>query len=828
MPAVQRSELPEHQFVEVALPLPMRQTFTYELPPGYRKMISCGARVLVPFGSRTLTGYAVALSPDLPAEASIERENIKRVTEVIDETPLLTAEILELTKWAADYYSASWGEMLKASLPSGINSATERIISITEKGRSILLRTTNLKPLPARLLHRLAESGNMRQDELEKEHDAAAVKRVIRTLAREGSIVVAHRSVAGKVKPKFRKAVRLLANSSGIDGERPLTIPQQAVLNTLTENSGEMLFTELAESSSSGASVINTLVRRGVVEITKKEIVRDPFSSESLLAIVELELNSDQQKVLSGVVSALDAGEYKAFLLHGVTGSGKTEIYIRAMRAALDNGKTALMLVPEIALTPIFSQRLRAVFGSEVAILHSNLSAGERFDEWRRIRDGRARIAIGTRSAVFAPLSNLGLVIVDEEHDASYRQQESPFYNGRDVAVMSANQTGAVVVLGSATPALETYFNAQNGKYTYLSLAARVGGRPMAEAQLIDMREVFRTAGKDVSISPILADAIRETHTRGEQSIILLNRRGFSSFVLCRSCGESLRCRNCDITLTYHKFDRRLTCHYCGYSVEVPKLCPFCESEYLYFIGEGTEQLEQKLRSGFEDIRIARVDRDSMSRRGEMSRTLNAFDRGEIDMLIGTQMLAKGHDFHNVTLVGIISVDTGLGLPDFRSAERTFQLITQAAGRAGRGELQGRVMIQTYYPDHYALKFAGLQDYDGFYAEEIKFRNRMAYPPFVVLASIMIKHADESYARRNADTLKSALTASNIDNSCRILGVAPASLAKLKGEYRFQILIKSTNRHRMRDLINIGTARAEASGCDPRTVFVEIDPLNLM
>ncbi len=402
------------------------------------------------------------------------------------------------------------------------------------------------------------------------------------------------------------------------------------------------------------------------------------------------------------------------------------------------------------------------------------------------------------------------------------------FYNARDAAVMRANFAGAAIVLGSATPSLESFQNARAGKYQYLQLQNRIENRPLAKAELIDIREVFRQAGKDMTLSPQLIKAIEETHAKGEQSIILLNRRGFSQFVLCRTCGESLRCKNCDITLTYHKRDGRLVCHYCSHRVVVPKKCPFCQSEFLYFIGQGTEQLEVMLEKRFPELKIARIDRDSMTKRGEMAKTLLGFDRGEIDMLVGTQMLAKGHDFHNVTLVGVISVDTGLGLPDFRSAERTFQLITQVAGRAGRGDLQGRVLIQTYYPEHYALRHAVKQDFEGFFAEEIKYRERLNYPPFVALASVLIKHEDLNIASKNAELFKESLDNANKEKSCRILGVAPASLSRLKGEHRLQILVKSTNRRNLREILDIASEEAEHRGCDMRIIQVEIDPVNLM
>jgi len=751
-------------YVEVVLPIPLRRAFTYRVPATMQGTIKPGARLTLPFGRRNLTGYAVELHEELPAGIEIDESKLKDVIEVLDEEPLITPEILKLTQWTADYYASFWGEMLKASLPAGLNN--------------------------------------------------------------------------DKVKPKRRKAVRLIGRYADAlvrplnelpPVEKPLTDQQQKIVELLKAKKGEMLFTDILELADVGASPVNTLAKRGIVEMFVDDVMRDPLAKATLPDKDDFDLTAEQQTALDAITNAVgDTDKFKAFLLHGVTGSGKTEVYIRAMRFALDQGRSAMMLVPEIALTPVFSRRLRAVFGSEVAILHSNLSAGERFDEWRRIRRGDARIAIGTRSAVFAPLENIGLLIVDEEHDPSYRQHESPFYNARDVAVMRANLAGAVVVLGSATPAMESFYNAQNNKYTYLTLPDRIGGRGLATAELIDMREVFKLAGKDVAISPQLIAAIRETHSRGEQMIILLNRRGFSQFVLCRTCGETIKCKNCDITLTFHRGNNQLVCHYCNYREPSPKICPKCESEFLYFVGEGTENIADQLTKKFPDLRIARVDRDTMAHKGELDKILLEFESGKIDMLVGTQMISKGHDFPNVTLVGVLGIDIGLGLPDMRSAERTFQLLTQVAGRSGRGKKAGRVLIQTYYPEHYALRHAKEQDYEAFYREEIRFRERMAYPPFYVLASIMIKHRDHTGAFKNANILRRALDAGNPQKHARILGPAPASIARLKNEFRVQIILKATTRRGLRETLAIAIADAEENGCDMRTVFVEIDPVNLM
>jgi primosomal protein N' (replication factor Y) len=820
-------EKPLPKYVEVVLPIPVRQTFTYSLPVGLRENIEIGARLLVPFGNRTLTGYAVILHENLSEELEIEESSVKDIIELLDAEPLVTEEIIKLTQWASDYYASSWGEMLKASLPARINQTTERIYSITSNGRDELIKIESAKSIKAQILQAIGETNEISNREIVKRFGASKANRAIRELLKANWISVFHRTLTTQTKPKRRKAVRLLSPENHSADEKPLSKPQEKVIETLLENDGELIFTDLIEISDVGASSINTLAKRGLVEIFVQEVRRDPLSEVKLPEIKDLVLTGEQTAVLSEITDALDAEKYKAFLLHGVTGSGKTEVYIRAMQNALNKEKSSMMLVPEIALTPVFSKRLRVVFGDEVAILHSGLSTGERFDEWRRLRSGKARIAIGTRSAVFGPLQNIGLIIIDEEHDGSYRQHEMPFYHGRDVAVVRAHFADAVVVLGSATPALESYHNAQIGKYEYLSLPNRIGNRPLAQAELVDMRQVFKGSNDSV-FSPQLIEAIEETHAKGEQSIILLNRRGFSSFVLCRSCGETIRCGNCDITLTYHRRDGKLVCHYCNHKEKAPNKCPHCAGKFLFFMGEGTEQIENILQRKFSHLKIARVDRDSTRRKNELENTLSAFSRGEIDMLVGTQMLAKGHDFHNVTLVGVISVDTGLGLPDFRSAEKTFQLLTQVAGRAGRGDLQGKVLIQTYHPEHYALKHSQTQSYEDFYEVEVKFRSKLKYPPFVALASILIKHPNYNYAFDNAQILKESLVKMDKEKNCVILGPAPAPLARLKGEHRLQILIKAGNRTKLRETIDFALAEAETRFCDLKIVYVEIDPVNLM
>ncbi|MDQ3917848.1 MAG: primosomal protein N', partial [Acidobacteriota bacterium] len=676
----------------------------------------------------------------------------------------------------------------------------------------------------------------------------ARAAKAVRELARRGWVTVSHRARSAQARAKRRKAVRLLppgedAWNEGHDGSgaregqvsleqngaRALTRSQRHVVETLIAGGGEMLFAELLEAAHASASTIQSLEKRRVVEVFVREVRRDPLAGASLPRRDEFRLTEAQGAALREINEAQSAGKYAAFLLHGVTGSGKTEIYIRAMRAAIERGRTAMMLVPEIALTPVFSRRLRAHFGQLVAIFHSSLTTGERFDEWSRLKRGEARVVIGTRSAVFAPVSDLGLIVVDEEHEASYRQQESPYYNGRDTAVVRAHRERAVVVLGSATPSLESFQNARQGKYRYLRLPKRIADRPLARAEIVDMREVFRAGGRAEVFSPELLAAIEETHARGEQSIVLLNRRGYSSFVLCRSCGERINCANCDVTLTYHRGERSLVCHYCNLRQRVPEACPACRGQFLYFIGEGTEQIEEILRERFPALRIARLDRDTTARRSTYEQAVLSFAAGELDMLVGTQMIAKGHDFPNVTLVGVVSVDAGLALPDFRAAERTFQLITQVAGRAGRGRLPGRVLIQTYHPQHYALRHACAQDYEGFFDEEINYRRNLSYPPFVALASLLVHGDDLTRVQATAAEVRRALDRHNAERHVRLLGPAPAPLARLRGEHRVQILLKSRSRPRLRELVQLALNDAAATpGCDAGSVNVEIDPVSLM
>ena len=834
MPAV-ATETPNAsapQYAQVAVPLHLNQTFTYRLPPAMQLDARVGSRVLVPFGAKPITGYIVGLLKTLDPKEDLTESEVKNALTLLDAEPLLTAEVLEITRWVANYYAAPWGEVLKASLPAGINATVEQVVSITKSGRAALENpgSGSLSRKGALGLRLLADEGDFEIRAFWLRMGVASFPQWLRELEREGFVRRSYRSRSDSSGTKTQKIVRLRAPESS-DNEadvRKPTARQKSVLECLKTGGDKQTLSSLLLQTGASLSTVRSLEKKDLIEIVDEEVRRDPLQTAALPELEDLELTAAQISALDSLLTQMNARRFATFLLHGVTGSGKTEIYIQAMRAALQRGCSAMMLVPEIALTPILSRRLRASFGDQIALFHSTLTKGERFDEWSRLRRGEARIVIGTRSAVFAPAEKLGLIIIDEEHDTSYRQQDSPYYNARDTAIVRARRESAVVVLGSATPSLESFHNAQTQKYQYLHLPERIAQRPMAQTELVDMRAVFTRHGKPAVFSDELLEAIRITHERGEQSMILLNRRGYSSFVLCRTCGESIHCPNCDVTLTYHRSERTLVCHYCNFRQPAPSVCPTCEGTFIYYVGEGTEQIEEQLRQRFPALRIARIDRDSTSRRRLFEQALLNFGSGKLDMLVGTQMLAKGHDFPNVTLVGVISVDAGLALPDFRSAERTFQLLTQVAGRAGRGNLAGRVLIQTYHPDHYVLRHAKAQDYSGFYAEEINYRRNHSYPPFVVLGLFLIHDEDLRRVQAAAVAIKNALVEANADSACRILGPAPAPLARLRGEHRMQILIKSRSRPALRRIADAALKQAEELGHDLRSINLEIDPVSMM
>lgn len=807
------------QFCDVALPVPVESVFTYRLPQDGAPEI--GSRVLVPFRSAREVGVVVRLHDSQPAV------ECKPVLKVLDPKAVLSPELLRLAEWISQYYLAPIGEVVRSMLPPATGVKRARVLRITDAGLEAL--------------HESATRGSsLRAKKSAEEQDAEL--RVLDKLAGNEPLSEAAmlrlEGARAALESLIRKKWITREDVSDVrDGERGEKIvvlakdenhakrtPQQnALLERLQQSGGRLTLTELRQEKFS-ESALATLLRRATVRIERE--VR-PFHYSAIPAAPPIELTAAQSAVFERVRHAAKAGQFHVALLHGVTGSGKTAVYLAAMHSVLAAGRSALLLVPEIGLTPAAVANLYAQFGDAVALLHSALTAEERAEQWRRIAAGEARIVVGTRSAIFAPVRDLALIVVDEEQDTSYKQEETPRYHGRDVAVMRGKLENAMVLLCSATPSLESYHNAQQGKYELLELRERVEKRPLPEAEIIDMRQEFQETGEQHLFSRRLSEEIRERLERGEQAMILLNRRGYSPAVLCRACGESLQCKNCAIALTHHKGAQTLECHYCGYRRAVLQACPSCDGDQLFFLGAGSERLEERLQSEFPRARIGRLDRDTVRKRQDFERVLAAFIAGEIDLLVGTQMIAKGHDVHGVTLVGVVGADFALGFPDFRAAERTFQLLTQVAGRAGRGQIPGRVVLQTYFPEHYAIQFAAQHDYAGFCEKELRYRRWMNYPPFTALANVLVRSPKMEQALRSAGRLGEWLK-KYAGKEVRVLGPAAAPLVRLKNDYRYHFILKSESRERLNGVLRrlLNYARDQKI---PRTqMVVDVDPVSLM
>jgi primosomal protein N' (replication factor Y) len=606
--------------------------------------------------------------------------------------------------------------------------------------------------------------------------------------------------------------------------DHKLNPAQQRIVDLLREARGRMRMDDLREAGASPSS-LKTLVKHGMVEIVEEAAERALPQMKPRITL-EFLFTPSQKEALREIRASVEARRFQVALLHGVTGSGKTAVYLAAMQSVLAAGRGSILLVPEIGLTPGVAADLHNIFGDEIAILHSSLSDAERAEQWHRIRRGEARIAVGTRSAIFAPVRDLALIIVDEEHDNSYKQEETPRYHGRDVAVVRAKGLNATVVLGSATPSLESYHNATHDKYALIELPDRVQERPLPEVELVDMRAEFQQTGKESVLSRRLIEETTASLERGEQAMILLNRRGYSAWVMCRSCGDTLQCRDCAVAMTYHKRQHRLLCHYCGYQQPVPKTCPKCGSEYVQFLGTGSEKLEDLLHTAFPKARIGRMDRDTVRGHDDFERMLSSFQAGEIDLLVGTQMIAKGHDVHGVTLVGVVGADAALGLPDFRAAERTFQLLTQVAGRAGRGEMLGKVVLQTHFPEHYAVQFAARHDYHGFAEKELRFRGWMHYPPFDALANIVVRSEKQEEAMRYSGLLGRWFEQVRHEG-VRVMGPAPAPITRLKKDYRFHFVLKAGSRERLNFVLRAMLATAQQHKIPRTNIIVDVDAMSL-
>ncbi len=810
------------EYCDVAVPVPLDMVFTYRVPGSLR--LQPGARVLVPFRQQRTVGVVTELHNRAPQVSA------KNVIEELDtDAPALTHELLKLARWISEYYLAAIGEVLRGMLPLNAEFRRAVVYRIADEGHLELYlagsvgssarsrKTPQDQDAEYRVLGYLAAHEQSREQTL---RGATRVSRALldgmvrkKWIAREDASHAAEASRVGQVAVLKHAEGQLNAN-------------QRLLVETLAGASGRVAVEHLRELDVP-RSTLGTLVKRGLVEMVEEplELSRSAVPARSLRA--DFDFNPAQLGALERIRGAVDAGAFGGILLHGVTGSGKTAVYLAAMKSVLDAGRCAILLVPEIGLTPAVAADVHAVFGDEAALLHSGLSDKERAEHWHRIRRGDARAVVGTRSAVFAPVSKLALVIVDEEQDSSYKQEETPRYHARDVAVMRAKFSDAVVVLGSATPSLESYFNAKRGRYALLEMPDRVEKRSLPEVELVDMRQEFQETGHEQVISRKLIEEIQLRLERKEQAMVLLNRRGYSPVVLCRTCGKTLECRNCAIALTHHKIKRRMECHYCAFMAPVPKNCGSCGSEYVYFLGTGSEKLEELLHGLFPQARIARLDRDTVRSHADFERALNALNAGELDLLVGTQMIAKGHDIHGVTLVGVVGADMALGMPDFRAAERTFQLLTQVAGRAGRGQIAGKVVLQTLFPEHYAVQYAAQHDFSGFYEKELRFRSWMHYPPYSSLANVMVRSAKLDETLRWAGALGRWFEKTRHEG-VRVLGPAAAPIERLKRDYRYHFILKSSSRQKLNSLLRAMLAQAAKEKLPRTNVVVDVDALWLM
>ena len=816
------------EFCDVALPVPLDMAFTYRVPADATPVV--GARVLVPFRQQRMTGVVVELHDRKPAIT------IKSVLSVLDVAPVFDDPLLRLGRWIADYYLAPLGEVFRTMLPLNAEFKRGTAYRITAEGQ-MALHLAGMSGSSARSQRTPEEQAAEFRvlDYLSAQEPAPGETIQVREETLRSSMRVSKVVLTGMVRKKWlvredisavRDATRTVKIALLKSAAGKLNENQRKLIETLAASGGQVPLDTL-QALEVPRTTLSTLVKRGLIEVIEQPAVFAISSSKPRPSRLELDFNLAQQGALNRLREAVEMRKFSGILLHGVTGSGKTAVYLAGMRAVLEAGRSAILLVPEIGLTPAVAADLHQIFGDEVAILHSALSDKERAQQWRRIKSGEARIVVGTRSAVFAPVADLALIIVDEEHDSSYKQEETPRYHARDIAVMRAKMADAVVVLGSATPSLESYFNAKKNKYVLVELPDRVEQRPLPEVEIIDMRQEFQETGHEQVISRKLAAEIKERFDRNEQVMVLLNRRGYSPLVLCRTCGKTLECQNCAIALTHHKREHKMVCHYCGYTAPVPKACVHCGSEYVYFLGTGSEKLEELLHGMFPQARVARLDRDTVRGHEDFERTLNALSDGELDLVVGTQMIAKGHDIHGVTLVGVVGADSALGMPDFRAAERTFQLLTQVAGRAGRGQIPGKVILQTYFQDHYAVQYAAHHDFAGFYEKELRFRSWMHYPPYSALANVLVRSNQLDQALQWSGTIGKWFEQTRHEG-VRVLGPATAPIMRLKRDYRYHFVLKSPSREKLNATLRAMLDYAARQKIPRTQVIVDVDALWLM
>jgi primosomal protein N' (replication factor Y) (superfamily II helicase) len=764
------------KIASVIVDVPAKQTdktFDYLIPDHWVEAIQPGMRVVVPFGPRKIQGFVTEI------KTQSEFKKLREIIEPMDLEPALNRELLELGNWLTENTLCFKIFAFQAMLPAALKAKYEKKVKLSPKV------TVNDLPL---------ELQEFFKNDQTLDWEVALNSGIVSVLQREaskGHLEVLY-MVKGKLKKKQLKFIRPLLSPAELEKERD-NLPvkaekQKEVLTYFIQNVDPVEQRQLLTDLKISASTVKALVEKKFITEEDREVYRDPYEHRTFERTNPLPLTDDQQIAIEPILDSIENKHHEVFLLYGVTGSGKTEIYLQSIQDVIEKGREAIVLVPEIALTPQMVNRFKGRFGDLVAVLHSGLSAGEKYDEWRKIQRKEVKVVVGARSAIFAPFENLGIIIIDEEHETSYKQEEMPRYHARDVAIQRAIQNNCPVVLGSATPSLESFARAQKKVYHLLSLPDRMNNQGLPSVEIIDMREELRNGNRSM-FSGKLFEMLKERIERKEQSVLFLNKRGHSSFVMCRDCGYVMNCPNCDISLTYHRVSEQMKCHYCGYESYVPKHCPECSSEYIRYFGTGTQKVEEELGKLLPEARVIRMDVDTTGRKGSHERLLTDFQEGKADILLGTQMIAKGLDFPNITLVGVLSADTMLHLPDFRSSEKTFQLLTQVSGRAGRHELPGEVIIQTYSPEHYSVELAGTQDYDLFYNHEMVVRKTHHYPPFYFLSLITVSHEQLVTVVKETEKIASYVR-SHVSNKAVVLGPAASPIPRINNRYRYQCLIK--------------------------------------
>ena len=812
--------------------MPVGGIYTYVAPLNWKSQLRVGCRVLVPVKESYTTGFVVKVRPNG------RQKQLKEVIDVLDAAPLFDSTLLRLTQWISKYYFCPWGEVLKAALPAGLHQESQLTIRLKEPYSDRLLQKADrLIANGSKMIQAVHEKGEVRFSTLRKIFGQEGLRVILKTLERRGYIEVKRSLGKARVGTLHETWVVLTKpdqmNEGQIEQLRKRAPRQATCLDILTgieENT--IPSSELIKKHGIHRDALQRLRTKGLVEFVKKQIMRDPYKEVPVEAVRNVALTPDQNDVLQQIVPFLRNSEFKAVLLHGVTGSGKTEVYIRALKQTLKCGKKAIVFVPEIVLTSQTVARFRYHFPDRIAVLHSRLSLGERYDMWRRIQEGTVDVVVGARSAVFAPIKPLGLIVIDEEHESAYKQSEFlPRYHARDVAIMRAQFSKAVVVLGSATPSIESYYNATMGKYVKCTLPHRIENRPLPPVTIINLCEERRKGNWGV-FSKKLQKKIQEQKDDGQQVILLQNRRGFSSYIQCEECGYVAACRKCNVTLTYHAAERSLRCHYCNARHSAPALCPKCGNYRLRYRGIGTQRIEKEMHTLFPTIKVLRMDVDTTRKKGAHDRLLKLFGHGDADVLLGTQMVAKGLDFPSVGLVGVIDADVGLNLPDFRAGERTFQLLTQVAGRTGRGDIGGEVIIQTYTPDQPSIALAGHHDYLSFYEQELRQRQEVGYPPFNRLINVLVHGKREHEVETQAVKLTEGFCAYADENeihSIHVLGPAPAPLEKIMENYRWQTLLKGDNPRLLGECVKAGL-NVLRTGQHPRgiKVIIDVDPIEML